>query len=934
MRFRGKLALGAGTVILSVLLALLLVPLVFGDRIASRLKAEIASSVNARVDWHSASVGLLRDFPNASLSLNRLTVVGVQPFPGDTLASVKQARLVLDIASVIGFLRHGDPIVVREVVLRDPRLALRVLPDGRTNWDITRPSRAAASGSGRNVAVTLRNLQLIGATITLDDQQSRLVLALHGLDESLRGDFASEKVVLSSRTTVDSAFMRFAGIPWMSRVAIHLNADVDADLRAKKFTVRTDTLRLNELLVAFAGSATLGKPDVALDLTFSTPGTAFRDILSLVPAVYAHDFAKLRTAGTMSVSGRVHGSYGPRAFPAFALRATVDNAGFQDPSLPLPARGIFMDLAVDNPGGHVDSTVVNLKRFHAELGGRPIDARLVVRTPVSDPDVDLRLVGALDLADLARTVKLPDVKTLAGLVSADVAMRARLSDVNAARYDRVDASGVANASRIAVASSSLPHAVSVDTAALRFTPRTAQLTAFVGRAGNSDFRANVSLDNLLGFVMHGDDLRGTGSVASSRFDLAEWESKEKTTEVIPVPPRVDFTLAATAAHVTYGAIALTDVRGTVRIKDQRITLDSLRMTTMGGSVAVNGAYDTRDITRPGFDLSLQLADVDIPKSFAALTTVQKLAPIARWARGSVSGTMSLKGRLAADMTPALGTLTGRGDLKTERLVVQDAPVLEKLAGALSLEQLRSPSLGTVRLAFDVADGRVSVKPFDVSAAGLTMTVGGSNGIDQSLAYDLALALPRAALGETATGTVQRLASKAGGSASALSAGQVVKLAAKVAGTVTSPTVSTSFAGMANSLGEATKSAATSMANERVAEVKQKADSAATEARRRATEEATRILAEADEQAAAIRAQARALADSARTRAKLHADSLLARATNPAARIAAQAATDRLRKEADQQADRAVREADSRADSLVAAARKRAGTLAPAQRAGQ
>jgi hypothetical protein len=930
MRIRGKLALGAGALVLSILLALLLIPLLFRDRIATRLKTEIASSVTARVDWRSASVGLLRDFPNASLSLDDLSVVGMAPFQGDTLASVKQARLVLELASVIGFVRRGDPIVVREIVLHEPRVGLRVLHDGRANWDIVRPSSSATSTDSKAVAVTLRNLQLSDATVTLDDQRSRLALALHGLDESLRGDFASEKFVLSTRTTVDSAFVRFAGVPWLSRVALHVNADVDADLRSKRFTVRSDTLRLNKLLVAFAGSATLGTPDATLDLTFASPGTAFRDILSLVPAVYAHDFDKLRTAGTMSVSGRVRGLYGPHAFPALALRARVENAGFQYPSLPLPARGIFMDLAVDNPGGDVDSTVVALKRFHAELGGRAVDARLVVRTPVSDPDVDLRLVGALDLADLARTVKLTGVNTLAGLVSADVAMRARLSDVDGSHYDRIVASGTATGSRIVMRTASLPHAVAVDTAALRITPRAAQLTAFAARAGNSDVRATVSLDNLLGFVMRGDDLRGTGSVTSSHFDLAEWESNDETTEVIPVPPRVDFTLNAAATRVTYGAVALNDVHGTLRVKDQRVTLDDLRMATMGGTIAVTGGYDTHDPTRPAFDLDLQLASVDIPSSFAALTTVQKLAPIARWARGSVSGTMSMKGLLASDMTPVFSALTGRGDLKTDRLVVQNAPILEKLSGALSLDQLRSPSLGTVRLAFDVADGRVNVKPFDVNAGGVTMTVGGSNGIDQSLAYDLALALPRAALGEAATGAVQRLATKAGGSASSLAAGQVVKIAAKVVGTVSSPTVSTSFAGMANSLGEATKSAATGMVNAHVAEAKQKADSAATEARRRATEEASRIVAEADQQAAAIRAQARALADSARSRANLRADSLLARATNPAARIAAQAATDRLRREADQQSERIVREADTRADGVVAEARRRSSAIAPAR----
>jgi hypothetical protein len=728
MRTRGRLALGGGILVLSVFLVLLLVPFLFRDRIAARLKAEIASSVNARVDWRSANVGLLRDFPNASLSLNGLSVVGVPPFAGDTLASVKDARLVLEMGSVVGFLRQGDPIVIREVVLQQPRVALRVLADGRANWDITRPAPPRGAKADRAVGVTLRKLQLSDATITLDDRHANLALALHGLDETLRGDFASERFLLSTRTRVDSAFVRFAGIPWLSRVAIGLDADIDADLRNHRFAFRRDTLRLNELLLAFEGSATLGKPDMALDLAFAAPGTAFRDILSLVPAVYAQDFAQLRTAGRMSVSGRVRGTYGPHAFPALAIRARVDSGAFKDPSLPLPARGIFMDLAVDNPGGHMDSTVVNLKRFHAELGGRPLDARLVVRTPMSDPDVDLRLRGALDLADLARTVKLPDVQGLAGLVNADVAMRARLSDVNASRYDRVTASGSASLSRLALRSSALPRAVAVDTVALRFTPRAAQLTALTARIGNSDLRATGSLDNLLGFLMHDEELRGAGSVASSRFDLAEWVSKDKSTEVIPVPPRVDFTLDATATRVTYGAIALDDVRGRLRVKDQRITLDSLRMSTLRGSVVANGAYDTHDLTRPAFDLALQLDSVDIPSSFAALGTVQKLAPVARWTRGNVTGTMTMKGLLAKDMTPVLGALSGRGDLKTSGLVVQNSSALEKVSAALASGPLRSPALGAVRLAFDVADGRVNVKPFDLTAGGLKVPLGGANGI--------------------------------------------------------------------------------------------------------------------------------------------------------------------------------------------------------------
>jgi AsmA-like C-terminal region len=930
MRSPRKLALGLGALVATLLVALLVLPLFFRERIAARLKTEIGRSVNARLAWSGVGLSFLRDFPNVTLSLDRLSVVGVKPFEGDTLVAMREARLVLDGGSVIRYLRGGDRIVVREIVLREPAATLRVLADGTANWDIARERGDAAPGATRAIGVTLRDLRISDGRLTLDDRQSRLSASVSGLQESLRGDFARDRFVLATRTRADSVSLRFAGIPYLSRVGLELNADVDADLRARRFTFTNDSLRLNKLVLAFGGSVTLGEPDVLLDLAFSTPGTAFRDILSLVPAIYTRDFDRVQTAGTMSASGRVRGAYGPHAFPALALRARVENGAFRYPALPLPARGIVMDLAIDNPGGHVDGTVVELKRLHAVIGGRALDARLVMRTPVSDPEVDLRLTGALDLADVGRTVKLEGVSELAGLVAADVATHARMSDVDAGRYDRVAASGTVDVARVALRSAALPHPIAIDTAALRFTPRAAELTVLAARVGGSDVRAAGSLDNVLGFALRGDVLRGRATVSSDHVDLNEWRSKDRTTEVIPVPPRVDFALKASAARVTYGALTAANVRGDLHVKNQRVTLDELRMETLRGSVVANGFYETAVPDRPTFDVGLRLSAVDIPAAFAALTTMQTLAPVARWAQGSVSGTVGLKGALGRDMVPVFATLTGKGVVETERLVVQRAPVLEKLADALSLEQLRQPALGAVRASFDVADGRLHLEPFAVKMNGIAMTFVGSNGIDQSLEYDLALAVPRASLGAAAASTVARLASQAGKAGPDLAAGEVVQLGARVTGTVARPSVRANYGGMAASVKDAVQNAARQEVATRTAAVKQRADSAADEARGRARAEADRIVEEAARQAAAIRAEARTLATAARREGNERADSLLARATNPTARMAAQLGTDRIRREADQQAERIVREADTRADGIVAQARRRADALAPAR----
>lgn len=925
MRLLRKIALIAGVVVAVLVVILAAIPLFFGDRITARLKAQVDNSTDARVAWRGLSLSLLRDFPNVSVTVTDLSVVGVRVFARDTLLATRRTRLALDLGSVIGYLRHGQAIVVRELSFEQPIVRLRRLADGTANWNITRPQPAVPRGSSRNVDVSLRELRIGGGTVTLDDRQSNLTASVKGLEESLNGDFSKEKFVLSTRTHVDSVSATFGGIPYLKRVTFDVDANVDADMRAHRFTLTRDTLRLNKLVLALAGTVTTGTPDLSLDVTFSTPSTAFGEILSLVPAIYTRDFDKLQTSGTMAVSGQVRGKYGPKAFPALAIRARVDNGSFRYPDLPLAARQVAFDLAVDNPGGQVDNTIIDLKRFHAVLGNRPFDARAVVRTPVSDPDADLRIAGSVDLADVARTVKLQGVSELSGVVAADVSTHARVSDVDARRYDRVTAAGSIQASRIVVRSSTIPHPIAIDTAALTLTPRNAQLTAFTSKIGSSDVRATGSLDNLIGFVLHDEDLRGAATVSSNHFDLNEWRSDKKT-EVIPVPPHVDFALAASADRVSYGPLTLANVKGDLQVKDQRVTMRNLTMGMLQGTVVAHGYYETVNPAKPTFNMDVALTTLDIPTAFTAVTTIQKLAPIAKYAQGHVSGTLSFGGPLGHDMAPVLTALTGKGDISTDGLVLRGAPVMQKLSTALSLAQLETASLGALYASIDVADGRLHVKPFHVTVGGIDMTASGSNGIDQSLSYDLALAVPRSLLGPAATTTITKLASKAGRLGAQLPAGDVVQLGAKVTGTVANPNVSTNFAGMATSMKEAAQSAAQQIAASVTQTGKEKVDSAADAARAKARAEADRIVAEAERQADTIRATARTVADNMRREADARIDSLVAKATNPIAKLAAQKTADRLRGQTNQQADKVIQAANARADSLVAQAKQKAGAM--------
>lgn len=924
---RRKIAILAGTAA-ALLLLLALVPLLARGPIATRVRAEIDRSVNAHVSWGGVQIGVIRNFPNVTFGLTNLAVVGADRFEGDTLASMRQFRLVLDARSVIGSLRRGSPIVIRSVELDRPVARLKALEDGSANWDIMRAEAdtdtAAASGA---LAVSLRKLEIRDGQFSLDDRAAGLLASATGVRQTISGDFASDQFVIRTRTESDAVSVRFAGVPYLRNVRLDLTANVDADMQQRRFTLGENSLRLNELVLLFSGAVALHDDErVTTDVTFSAPRTEFGDILSLVPAVYARDFATIRTTGSMSVSGHVRGDYGPNAFPAFALHAKVEDGTFRYPDLPLPARDIALDLRVDNPGGDIDRTVVDLRRFHLVIGNRPVDGTFTMRTPVSDPDIDLRVAGSVDLADVQRTVKLEGVEELSGRLAADLAVQGRMSDMEHGRYDRVQARGRFDMARLALRSADLPHAMQVDTAALRFTPRHAELAAFRGQIGQSDFQATGSLDNILGYALRDQVLRGRATVSSARFVLDEWRSDDGEMEVIPVPPNIDFTLQASVARLTFADLEMTNARGGLRIHDRRVTLDDFQMNMLGGAVAASGYYETLPGVRPTFDMNLRVRELDIPQAFASLTTVQVFAPVARYARGNFSSELQMNGALSEQMTPVFDAVSARGAFATAQLVLQDFPAMHKLADALRIPEFRNPGFEAVRASFEIREGRLHVSPFDVSLGASRMQIAGSNGIDQSLDYTLKLDVPKAMLGAEANRAMATLVSQSARAGIDLDAAEMLNLGVRVTGAITNPSLATSFAGATGNVRRQVEQSLRDQVEQRTEAVEQRIDAATEDARRRAREEADRIVAEAEQRAATIREEARGVAATVRREGEEQATALLERATSPVARVAAQPAADRLRREANSRADRIEREGDERANELVAESRRRADAL--------
>jgi hypothetical protein len=114
---------------------------------------------------------------------------------------------------------------------------------------------------------------------------------ISGLNHAGSGDFLAESYELSTTTKADAASFTYASVPYLARTKTEIKTAIRIDNRNNKYSFRTGDIQLNNLKLNAEGFFQLVNDSTYdMDIAFNTPSNEFREILSLIPAVYKEDF--------------------------------------------------------------------------------------------------------------------------------------------------------------------------------------------------------------------------------------------------------------------------------------------------------------------------------------------------------------------------------------------------------------------------------------------------------------------------------------------------------------------------------------------------------------------------------------------------------------------------------------------------------------------
>lgn len=874
------------SVFLFVIVVMAITPFVFKGKIMEVAKNELNKQLNAKVDFETLKISLFRNFPNASVSVRELQVVGTGDFSQDTLVNGKEINLVIDLKSLFSDTGYE----IKNVEINNARMFAHVLKDGRANWDIVKTdSTAKEDTTPSKFSLKLKNFIIKNADIRYMDEQGETALQIQGMNHRLSGDLTADSTLLSTRTTIDSLDFWNGKIKYTDKLNIQLDVDLKADFNKNIYTLANNAVKINEIPFSVNGWVQMLDNGMDMDLKLNTDQVDFKSILSLIPSFYAKSFEDIKTGGNVALDGFVKGKMVDETYPAFDFNLDIKEAWFQYPSLPKSVQKINIASRIASPGGDLDATVVDVPAFSFDMGGNPFFGSLHVAHPVSDPDFAMKAVGKLNLGMIKEVYPLEKGTELNGMLDMDVNTAGKMSYIDTNQYDKFTFGGTVNVKDMIVQLPEMKQDISISNANLLFNNRYLNLTNLLMKIGQNDLSANGKVENYMGYALKDKTLIGDFTFNSNYLNLndfmssdTEEEADTSSLQVVELPKNLHLALNGNFKKLVFNKMDFANAVGSLLLADGDLKINNLSTDGFGGRMSFTGTYSTSNPAKPAINMNLELADISFAQIFSQVETLQKFAPIFGEAMGTFSSKLQLTTLLQNNMMPVLSSVLGSGSLTTKSVTVKNVAALSELASSLKYDKLTNMALQDISLMFDIEDGKVNTKPFNVNIGDLQMSLGGSTGLDQSIAYAGTAKLPEI-----------------------LSLGGVQSIGFTIGGTFTKPKVQLDLANMIKNI-----------VGDKTADLLGKATDAKNNIAGQAAAKREQALKEAQEKADRLLANAKSAGDKLVEQAQVSADSLVAKASNPIAKAAVKKGADELIIEARKKADKLNSDAQIEADKLI------------------
>jgi len=575
---------------------------------------------------------------------------------------------------------------------------------------------------------------------------------------SFKGNYNAAK-----KTNPDLAFEMKIGNGYIQfNKAPFATSDINMNFKAllpsmnlDNLSVKLDSLTFklgNDYLRAFVETKGLQKPTIHASI---------KSKLDLQKLDQSLGLSAIDMTGLLDIDIVSNGTYDTekRIFPITKAKVLLRNGMIKTSFYPNPITNINLDVNALNTDGNYKTTMIDIKPASFLFEGNPVDLKAKFSN-FDDVDYDVRAKGTLDIG---RIYKVFSTKGLdvTGFIKANLTLKGKQSYATTGQYSKLNNSGTLVIRNIKTTSDKFPKPFLINEGLFTFVREKMVFDKFTANYGQSDFLINGYLNNVINYFFEKNGrLDGSFNVNSNYINVNEFMAlkptekadKDAKTEavkaanptqsgVVMLPTNLNVSLSANAKKVTYDKLDLEDLKGTVGIKEGKLSMKQTGFELIGCRVLIDARYDDVSPVKAGFDVHFRARNFDVKRAYKEIEMFRTMATAAEKAEGIISVDYRLNGTLDGNMNPIYPSLVGEGVISISKVRIQGLKLFSVISQKTGSDGIDNPDLSRVDIKTSIKNNVIFVDRTRMGVSLFRLRFEGKTSFDGQLNLKMRLGLP-------------------------------------------------------------------------------------------------------------------------------------------------------------------------------------------------
>jgi AsmA-like C-terminal region len=714
----------------------------YQDEVKEYVIAELNKQLNTEiiVDGKDIDFTVLQNFPYASVDFKNVKAMeAIQRKNKDTLFSAGKISFQFNVLDVFKKNYRIEKIEIATVTLK-----LRIDENGNDNYHFWKSSRDTSNTS---FAFSLEDIDLNDIQVSFKNQQFKQNIDFLIKNSHLSGKFSDEKYALETNADLFFSFIETENVNYLNKKNVHAELSLTVDNSMPSYKIKNGKIKIEELLFEVFGSLINKGNEPIVNFGLKGKDMDVKSVLSLVPNKYKGKINDYVSDGIFYFDALIQGVVSEKQMPQITADFGISNADITQ---------VKDDLRLHNVNlkGHYfsgnkntnESSLLTLIPFSASIDQGKIEGELTIRD-IENPSFSGKVKADMNLENLQKFMKLDTIESVNGSLMVDVLFSGEGRNVSSGNYENITTSGDLKIRNVNFKLKNYTLGFNGFNGEFKFDNNDLAVNTFSGNVASSDFELKGFFRNIIGFLIkENQNITVDATLTSKNIDLNELLANKESDAPsgnkykLKFSDLVDVNLNSEIEHLVFRKFDASNIKGLIKLKDKKMVVDPIVLSTMNGKITTSGLIDGSDSTRILITCFSDIDRINITKMFEQFENFGQTAVTYKNLKGVATAKIQFASVLDSELKMDLDKLYAGVDMTIENGELNNVEAMKSLSRFIELKDLENIRFSTLKNQIEVRSQVISIPRMEVKSNAISIVASGTHTFNNVINYKFKLSL--------------------------------------------------------------------------------------------------------------------------------------------------------------------------------------------------